>query len=200
VQLTRSFILQNYSAEQALSASNWVLKGAAVATQDATQFYIGTKSVKVVTSANATGVDGTKQSITLNDSTTYSLNFYALGNGTTENIEAGYSSDGSTDNTVCITGQALSTSTLGWINYTCTFTTPSSHSGTPYIYIKSSTAAIRTFYLDSIQLSTGNAFTAYREGTISLNGIVVSPTTSRTRPTPQLHSKIQNAAMAAACC
>jgi hypothetical protein len=106
VQLTRSWILQNYSAEQALSASNWVLKGAAVATQDATQFYIGTKSVKVVTSANATGVDGTKQSITLNDSTTYSLNFYVLGNGTTCNMAAGYSSDGSTDNTVCITGQA----------------------------------------------------------------------------------------------
>jgi hypothetical protein len=139
----------------------------------------------------ATADQGTKQSITLNDNTTYSLSFYALGSGTAlSTMEAGYSSDGSTDNTVCITAQTVSTST--WTNYTCSFTTPATHSGTPYLYIKNTAATVRTVFLDNIQLTTGNTFTAYREGTISLNGIIVSPTTYQNQTNSTTAFQIQN--------
>jgi hypothetical protein len=193
VQLTRSWILQNYSIEQALSASNWQKKSGSETThqQTNTQAYIGTNSLQVTTRAVAN--DGTKQSITLNDSTTYSLSFFVLGTATqTITLQAGYSSDGSTDDTVCITGQSTFPGTSPWTNYVCTFTTPSTHTGTPYIYIMNTAATVRTFYLDNIQLSYGNKFTAYREGTISLNGIIVSPTTYQNQTNSSTAFQIQN--------
>jgi hypothetical protein len=189
VQLSRAWMLTNYSIEQAV-AGNWTAKGTPTThAQDATQFYIGTKSLKITTQATAN--QGTQQSITLNDSTTYSLSFYALGSGTAlSTMEAGYSSDGSTDNTVCITAQTVSVTV--WTGYTCTFTTPSSHSGTPYLYIKNTAATVRTVFLDSIILSTGNGFTAYREGTVSINGIINSPTVFQPQTDSTTAFQIQN--------
>jgi|GEM_PF-1092700 len=191
VQLSRSYILQNSSIEQAI-AGNWTAKGTTPTThaQDATQFYAGTHSLKIVTQATAN--QGTKQNITLNDNTTYSLHFNAIEGSTFfSTIEAGYSSDGSTDNTVCTTAQGASAS--NWESFNCTFTTPASHSGTPYIYIKMTDAAIHTLYLDNIQLSTGNYFTAYREGTISLNGIVTSPSIFQNQTNSTTAFQVQNA-------
>jgi hypothetical protein len=191
VQLTRNNILQNYSIEQAI-AGNWTAKGTPTThARNTTGFYQGTANLEINTQAVAN--QGTKQSITLNDSTTYSLSFYAISNSAAAltTMEAGYSSDGATDNTVCTTGQTLST--VGYQQYTCSFTTPSSHSGTPYIYIKNSAATVRDFFLDSITLSTGNTFTAYREGIISLNGIINSPTVFQNQTDSTSAFQIQNA-------
>jgi hypothetical protein len=190
VQLSRSFILQNYSIEQTLSASNWQKKSGTETAfaQDTGQFYIGTNSLKVTTQASAN--QGVKQNITLSDSTTYSLNFYAFAGTALSTMEAGYSSDGSTDNTVCLTAQTIDTTI--WTKFSCTFTTPSSHSGTPYIYIKNTAAAIRTWYMDDIELKTGNYATAYREGTIALNGIVNSPSTFQNQTDSTTSFQIQN--------
>jgi hypothetical protein len=194
VQLTRSWILQNYSIESAI-AGNWTTLGTPTSApaQDATQAFIGTKSLKFTTSTTAG--DGTKQAITLNDSTAYSISFYAQGSGTAlTTMEAGYSSDGTTSgNTACITAQTVSNTSGAWLGFNCTFTTPSTHSGTPYIYIKNTAGTARTVFLDNIQLTTGNVFTAYREGTISLNGVVVSPTTFQNQTNSTTAFQIQNA-------
>jgi hypothetical protein len=188
VQLSRTSLVSNYSIEQAI-AGNWAIKGAAAVTQDATQFYDGTKSLKIVTTTAAG--DGAKQSITLNDSTTYTLSFYGISTGTAiSTMEAGYSSDGTTDDTICITGQTIANSI--WTQYTCTFTTPSFHSGTPYIYIKSTGIVVRTFFLDLIQLSTGNTTSSYREGNIALNGIINSPTVFQNQADSTTAFQIQN--------
>jgi hypothetical protein len=189
VQLTQNSLVANYSIEQAI-AGNWTAKGTPTThAQSAAQAYAGTKSLQIITQATAN--QGTQQSVTLADSTTYNLTFEALGSGTAlTTMEAGYSSDGSTDNTVCITGQTVSTS--AWTQYSCSFTTPSSHSGTPYLYIKNTAATVRTVFLDSIVLSSGNTPAAYRESSIALNGIINSPTAFQPQTDSTTAFQIQN--------
>jgi hypothetical protein len=194
VTLTRVSILSNSSAEQAFTASDWIAKAGATVTRDTTQFNDGAASVKIATSVTASNNDGAKHNITLNDSTQYVLNFYAkLDSGSTAltTMEAGYSSDGSTDNTTCITGQTVVST--GWTNYMCRFTTPSSHSGTPFLYIKElNTTGVKTFYVDTVLLTIGNPLSAYREGQIALNGVITSPVALQNQTNSTTAFQIQN--------
>jgi hypothetical protein len=112
-------------------------------------------------------------------STKYSASFYIRldpTSNTMATLAAGYSSDGSTDNTAC----TLNTSTVsssGWTKINCNFTTPASApAGTPYFYIKQTDNVIHTFYVDAVllQLDTGTD-TNYRDGKVALQGTVVSP-------------------------
>jgi hypothetical protein len=194
VMLTRTSLLTNSSIEQAV-AGNWVLKGAATVAQSSAQAFDGTNSLLITTTNAAT--DGAKQNITLNDSTTYRLVFYARADSTTTrdvpDMEAGYSSDGSTDNTVCMTAQRVPVG--GWASYSCRFTTPSGHSGTPYLYIKQNSApgvGGSKFYIDAAQLTIGNPLTSYQEGTISLNGIINSPAVFQNQSNSTTAFQVQN--------
>jgi hypothetical protein len=191
VQLTRFSLLSNASVELALTPSDWVKKGnvADAVTQDATQHQDGSDSLKIVTTANA--ADGTEHNITLNDSTFYTLNFYAINTGAAfATMEAGYSSDGSTDNTTCITAQTV---TGSFTQFSCSFVTPSSHSGTPYIYIKQTNGVVHTFFVDIVQLAIGNPVSAYREGQISLNGVINSPVVLQNQSNSTTAFQIQDA-------
>ena len=190
VQLTRFSILANASIEQAISASNWQADGTPTThARDTTQFYDGAASLKVVT--QATTGQGTKQNITLSDNTAYQLTFYAMYTGTAfTTMQVGYASDGSTETNCFTVNQTVNTS---WSIFSCNFTTPASHSGTPYVYIKNNTNAVRTFFLDSIQLTVGNPLTAYREGNIALNGIINSPVVFQSQSNSTLAFQIQNA-------
>jgi hypothetical protein len=168
-------LITNDNVESAISG-NWTLKGSAAISQDATQHYDGANSLKIITTAVAN--DGAKQAVTLTDSTTYSASFYAKLNSTSNamaTLAAGYSSDGSTDNTAC----SLNTTTLlpsQWVRVSCNFTTPASHSGTPYFYIKQTDGVIHTFSVDAVLLQTSaNTDNNYRDGKITLQGTVVSP-------------------------
>ncbi len=190
VMLTKFSQLTNAGGELAV-AGNWVTKSTAAVTQDSTFFYAGADSVKTVTTA--ANNDGVKQAITLSDSSFYTLSFYAMlgsASNAMATMEAGYSSDGSTDNTVCTTAKTLYT---GWINYTCTFVTPSSHSGTPYIYIKQTDNVIHTFYIDEVQLVAGNIPNQYQSGTIQLNGVLNSPIAIQNATNSTTAFSIQNA-------
>jgi hypothetical protein len=187
IQLTRFSLLTNASIEQAI-AGNWAVKGSAAVTQDATQFFDGTKSLKIVTTA--ANNDGAKQSITLNDSTFYTVSFQALNTGAAfATMEAGYSSDGTNDDTPCTTAQTVSGA---WSTYTCTFTTPGFHSGTPYFYIKQTNNVVHTFYVDAVQLVQGNPVSAYREGIISLNDVINSPAVFQNQSDSTNSFQVQN--------
>ena len=194
--LTRVSLLSNASVEQAISGSDWANKSTATVSRVTTQFQDGAAALKIVTVTNALG--GTQHNETLNDSTQYNLSFWALldtGSTALTTMEAGYSSDGTNDNTTCITGQTVTQTgtNTGWTNYTCSFTTPSSHSGTPYIYIKGNVATARTFYIDNVQLTQGNPIGAYREGAISLNGVITSPVALQGQTNSTAAFQIQNA-------
>jgi N-acetylneuraminic acid mutarotase len=193
VQLTRMGILTNPSIESAISG-NWVsLRSPTTFQRSTAQSEFGSASLQIVTNTtvNSPVGEGAKQAVTLNDNTTYTLSFSAFGTGTAlSTMEAGYSSDGTTEGTVCITGQSVNT--FAWLQYMCTFTTPSSHSGTPYIYIKNTAATTRTFFIDGVTLTTGNTATAYRNGTISLNGTITSPTVFQNQSDSTSAFQIQN--------
>jgi hypothetical protein len=195
VLLTRYSLLANASVEQAITSGDWQLKGSATVTRDTTQFQDGAASLKIVTSSGASNNDGAKNNITLNDSYNYTLNFYAkLDSGSTalSTMEAGYSSDGSTDNTVCITGQTVVST--GWTQYSCNFQTPASHTGTPYLYIKElNTTGPKTFYVDAVSLTAVNSVTAYQEGRIALNGVINSPVVFQNQQNSTTAFQLQNA-------
>jgi hypothetical protein len=194
VQLTPFSLLPNASVELAI-AGNWAIStGAPTVTRDTTIFKYGAGSLKAVEAAGG-AVQGVKDAKTLNNSTTYYLSFWGYGATTFSTISAGYSSTGATGGEVdCLTAQTFTATT--WAQYTCSFTTPASNSGSPYIYFKDTTTASgRTWYVDDVQLSLGppvasyasgapvagsfvtNPTVAYQEGSIQLSGIITSPLT-----------------------
>ncbi|MDB5163917.1 MAG: hypothetical protein JWS12_535 [Candidatus Saccharibacteria bacterium] len=178
-------LIGNASVELAIAvaAGNWKLKGSAAVSQSSLQAYLGTNSLKVISTA-ATN-DGAQQQLasTLSVSSRYIASFYAkldaASNFTTTNgmstLTAGYSSTGASDDTPC----TLNTSTVnssGWTKITCSFTTPASTSSSNYFYIKQTDAKIYTYYIDAVLLQTeANAQNNYREGQVSVQSVIVSP-------------------------
>ncbi len=161
------------------STAGWAAKGSAAVTlshtNTAAQLYSGTGSLVVTATSSAAAGDGAKLNITLSDSTQYTLTFYAkLSSGTMTTLAAGYSSDGSTDTNCTLNSTTLSTSQ--WNRYTCTFTTASSHSGTPFLYIKQTDASTaHTYYLDSIFLEQGS--TTYETNYVTNSSFEINTTT-----------------------
>jgi hypothetical protein len=124
--------------------------------------------------------EGMKFNITLTPSTFYTGSFYArLGTdeaNASNVITAGYSSNGSTDNTPCATDNQV-VSKGAWTRITCSFTTPASNSGTPYFYIKQSDATARVLLVDDVFLRADDYSTTAdtSNGAIHLQGVVNSP-------------------------
>jgi hypothetical protein len=182
-------VLTNGSIEQPI-AGNWTGKGSAAASQDATQSYYGTKDLKVITTA--TNDDGAKQNITLTDSSSYTLSFEALLDGSSTafaTLAAGYN-NGTSDTNCTLTSTTIVTG--GWTRFICLITT-TTHSGTPFIYIKQTNNVIHTFYIDAVQLQQSSSSTAYQEGAITINTAFTSPLAIRTTTNSDSAFMIQNA-------
>lgn len=171
-------VITNDSFETGITG--WTAKGTTPTTfaQDTAQYYDGLASLRVTT--QATPNQGAKYDISggLSLSARYSLSFYIRldpTSATMATLAAGYSSDGSTDNTAC----TLNTSTVsssGWTRINCSFTTPAGFSGTPFVYIKQTDGVVHTFYIDGVLLQTDtNTETNFRNGKIALQGTIVSP-------------------------
>ena len=147
---TTNNLVSNGSFEA--NVTGWAAKGSASApAQNSIYKYIGSSSLKEVTTANAN--DGTSYNVTLSDSTAYSLVFSLRldpSSNSFATLAAGYNNGSSDSNCTLNSSTVVST---GWTTYSCTFTTASSHSGTPYIYIKQTDGVIHTIYLDGVQLS-----------------------------------------------
>lgn len=138
-----------------LTAATWSAKGTAsglARTTTGSQVFSGAGAATVT---NAATNDGAKFAITLQDSATYTATFYAKGSSGGSYLAAGYSADGSTD-TNCSLNSTTVSSTI-WSRYTCTITTASSHSGTPYFYIKQTDGTARSIYFDNLYLEAGTS-------------------------------------------
>jgi mucin-6/19 len=125
-----------------------------------------------------TAGDGIYQAITLGTSTQYTLSFYAKADTSTPSItdlRAGYSSTGVNTGEVNCTLTSTTVITTGWNRYVCTFTTPGTESGTPYIYIGHTTTTNDVFYIDAAQLETGSFASPYGQGQLTLNATINSP-------------------------
>jgi hypothetical protein len=103
---------------------------------------------------------------------TYNLSFYArtdTSSTTFNSLMAGFST--STGFSSCVLNSTF-VSNQGWNRYNCTFAV----SGTiTQIFIGQSDSVSRTFYIDAVQLQSGNAPTPYSIGNIQLRGVIDSP-------------------------
>jgi hypothetical protein len=164
-------LLANPSGEQAVGASNWQAKNGATISQDSTKSWIGSNSIKMVTTATAG--DGIKQNVTLSNSTQYTFGGELTGSGLST-IVPGYF-DGTTENDCTLSPASSSIGPSVWRIFQCTFTTPASHSGTPYIYFRQTDAASHTMNMDAMLLVQASGLPTFQQGTISLNGVIQSP-------------------------
>ncbi len=133
------------------NANGWSAVGSATVSQTGSQYYLGTGSMSIATTAAAN--DGAKFNYALVSQTNYTMTFYVKNSSLTHSsaaVSIGRSEDGSTD-TDCATGQPINGA--GWSKITCTFTT-GNVTGTDYIYIKQTDAFARTLYVDSVQLQS----------------------------------------------
>ncbi len=143
----------------------WIVKGASTVTTDNTIANFGSNSMKVATTTAAS--DGAKFNYPLLPSTQYSLSLYAaMSAGSISDFVVGHQEAGSDIN--CLTGQTINTT---WTRFTCTFTTGSTISGTPNIYVQKSGGSAETFFIDGVQLELASSATAYRTSDINLNGL-----------------------------
>jgi hypothetical protein len=149
--------------------TGWIISGGNSISKSSTQAYIGSGSL--LASLNSGGTSGARYNLTLSDSTAYSYSFYAqLSSGTFIDMRFGYN-NGSSD-TDCAQDQTV---VIGsWTRYQCTFTTPASHTGTPYVYVKQGSAAAHDIYIDAVQLIPGSDIGGYYDGKINSGAAIFS--------------------------
>jgi mucin-19 len=136
--------------------------------------YIGNFSMSVATSSGDATNSGVKWSGSFTNSQAYNFTVYARASGSNfATFQLGNSNNNSTD-TSCLTAQTVVTT--GWTRFTCSFTYTGT-TGTSYVYAKQTDSANRTYYLDAIKLETTSISTAYKESTISLEGVFNQPGT-----------------------
>jgi hypothetical protein len=188
VGTTGADLVTNGSLEA--GTTGWAAKGGGTSVSNSGTGLYGTQSLDVTTGTGTS--DGAKYNLTLTSGHQYSLSFYAqlhAINGSTtagqiwSSFNFGYAQDGTTEDAggLSSTGNSMQITTNGsWYRWTLTFT-PSSVSGTPYLYFKQTSGTSREFYLDGVQLedTTGfgstSAFDPYTEGKIQFSGKVVTP-------------------------
>jgi hypothetical protein len=160
------------------NTTGWSLKGSATSlTRETTGPRTGSGYLSVL---NDAANEGVKFNITLTPSTFYTGSFYVrLGTdeaNASNVISAGYSSNGSTDNTPCTADNQI-VSKNAWTRITCNFSTPASNSGTPYFYIKQNDATARVLLVDDVFLRADDYSTSadVSNGAIHLQGVVNSP-------------------------
>jgi hypothetical protein len=196
---TQAFQVQNASSYQVFNistngnASNLVTNGGfennvalswsqqngtATVTRNTTQKYAQTASMLVAISTTEQ-YDGVKFPVTLTPSTTYAFSFYAKLSSSaapTPSIVFGYSNTGVIGGeSDCVSDGQPFAGTSTWVRFSCTFTTPASNSGSPYMYIEQNTAHAYSFYVDNVllvQQSSQNQ--AYYDGTLDMSGAAIN--------------------------
>ncbi len=164
-----------------VDASGWGGYGAINLSQTTAQFYTGAGSLQADTSTSAS-LEGPTLTPTVQPNTTYTASFWVMldaGTGSSktfslykrfDTIDAGIGS-------VCASA-SLSPGT--WTNMTCTFTTGSVTSGSPFIAVNTTDDGVTpiTFYVDNASFSA-TKWNSNDSGRISLNGAIESPVTLR---------------------
>jgi len=168
--------------------NGWTAKGASTLSSSSTQQWQGNNSLQVSTTTAAD--DGAKYSFAFSPNTTYALGLYMkVASGTITDVNIGRQDNGSDID--CQTNQ---NPTTAWRLYTCSFTTGSTISGS-YIYIKKTGGTAETFYIDGVQLQTGNTVSAFNSGgALQFGGLINSPVTFQNKQDSTAAFQIQNAA------
>ncbi len=173
-------LITNSSFETA--TTGWAAVGGTTTIgQDPSQYYNGSKSLNITTSATAqTGAKYVTGNGTgaLAISSTYTISWYdKLASGTFTDVIAAYSRDGTAGagETSCTGINTQTVTTTGWTRHTCQIvTTASAPTSAAYVIIKQgATATARTFYIDAVQLELAASASAYNNGTITINGSLV---------------------------
>lgn len=160
--------------ELASEISGWTNKGGSTLSHNTSTAYLGTGSMRVVTTATAN--QGASYSFAFVNGTQYTFEVYGkLASGTFTDFRVGHV-DGGVD-VDCNVGlfnpifdQTMATT--GWTQYKCTFTA----SNTTAVYVKQSGGTARTFYLDNASLwASGSGTFSAASGTLRLNGQITSP-------------------------
>ncbi len=159
--------------------TNWTNLATGSFTRVTTQAYNDFASAEETTgTAAGNGIEEVIGTI-LATNTTYTFSFYAKADTSTPDItdlQAGYSSAGTTGGEANCTLNSTTVITAGWMRYICTFTT----SGTApvagaFMYIDHSGGVNDVFYIDAAQLETGSFASPYGQGQLNLNATINSP-------------------------
>jgi hypothetical protein len=159
-------------------ALNWSqVNGTATTSRVTTTHYAQSAAMRAIIST-ANQYDGIKYPITLTNSTDYAFSFYAKlisSSAPTPSLVYGYSNDGTIGTEVDCQSEGQPISATGWTRFACTFTTPASHSGTPYIYIEQNEAFAMSLYIDNVTVvQQSTAHQAYYDGAIDMSGAAIN--------------------------
>ncbi len=195
VDTTNSNLITNPGFE--VNTTGWSTTGAGTGlaiAQNLTKSntYLGVASLQVTTASNSanTGasVTGFTASIT---PAQYTLTFYAKGGATNGNFSTLNVTITGGSAPACITGASVST--IGFIRYSCTFTSTTTNV-TAINFVSSDAATQHIFYLDSVQLLATGSVTPYNIGNIQLRGVISNPATFQSSSDSTTAFQIQNAA------
>ncbi len=148
--------------------TGWAARTNCALSQSNTYAYFGTYSGKCHNTGSTSGMN---YNLTLTAGTQYTLSFYAKTSVAGSILTFGYAYNGANETTYAQTGNYLGT---GWQRYYLTFT-PSSVSGTPYIFIdQGSDTTTRDIYVDGVQIEANSGPSDFKDATLTL-GVVTSP-------------------------
>lgn len=151
----RTNLVTNPSAET--NTTDWTANGGATLTSDATQFYVGTKSLKVACTAVANS--GTQcANITASAAQTYTASIYLRGNAGGETVDVQLRNQVPT--TITTTPVTLTTA---WQRFTVTGTTPG---GTTSVHLRvnKTAATAHTYFADGALVELSATLGAYFDG------------------------------------
>ena len=163
------------------NTTGWAVKGTATGlARETINKRTGRGALRVNTNA---ANDGAKYNVTLSNGQYYTATAYVqIGAGfsavAANTITMGYSSNGTTDNTICDNLNFPKVTPNGYVKLTCHIIAPAP-SGTPYFYVKQTDATARQLLIDDVLIVNDglDGMTTPSTGGINLQGTVTSPLT-----------------------
>lgn len=164
-------VITNPSIE--VNTTGWTARtGTTNFARTTSEYYTGAASLGY--DSNAIG-EGANYAIQLTPSTAYVMQVYVKATSASTSLRIGYAHNGSDETTYL--SSISSYTNGGWTRVRYEFTTPGSVAANAYMFITSTSATARTFYLDTASITAlGSGFyPVYSEGQIQLNGVVTTP-------------------------
>lgn len=183
-----------------VNTTGWAASGTGSIIRTTAQTYLGVASLKVVSQAAAnSGAQFSLNPVVTAASTTYTISFYGRfdSGSTTPTLNIRYSPDGSATSDCSVTAINLTTMvSTGWTRYYCAVSSATAPTTSGFVRIMQTDTATHTYYIDAVQMepTTVANMTAYGAGTLTLNGIIASPTIFKSSSNSVTAFQVQNVA------
>lgn len=188
---TNTNLAANSSFED--DATGWAINtGSGSLAISSSQKLYGNDSLGVTSSATTNAGAKTTAAALLSASTQYTFSFWAKIASGSFTVQAGRSDNGTFAGETTCSLSPTGVSTV-WTRFSCTFTTGGSVSS-PYVFIRQSDAAARTWFVDGVLLEQTGTVNAYREGNLQFNGTITNPLTFKNQGDTDMAFVVQNAA------